>query len=537
MIYGLIVGVILWGFNLYFRIKYYLHMMQLEMYDNEKYQNWIRSNKSKTTTRKTGILVAVTAVATTIYLFNPYNIFIFIGIWVVSSFYSLEFIKMENKKPLVFTNRAKRLFAGTIIASVLDLLLVVFLVKAIAGPTYYIPISIFILSLSIYFSSYYLIIGNWIVLPIEKSINLKFYKKAYNKVRNIEDLTTIGITGSYGKTSTKFITSKILAQKYKTIHTPDSYNTPMGISKFINEDLKDENRVFVAELGAEKLGEIKEVAKLVNPKIGIITAIGPSHLKTFKSIENIMKTKYELIKELPADGTAIFNYDNEYVKKLADKTYRNKILYGIESKEDVDIYADNIRTTPKGSTFKLHIKDKGTVECRTKLLGKHNILNILAGVAAAYAMDMTLVQISSGIDKIESVEHRLQLIDPGTGVYVIDDAFNSNPKGAEAALEVLKDFNEGNKIIVTPGMVELGKLQDDENFKFGEKIAEVCDEVILVGKRQTKPIYEGLKNKEFNMEKVHTVKDLKEAQELISDIVKVNDVILFENDLPDTYSE
>jgi UDP-N-acetylmuramoyl-tripeptide--D-alanyl-D-alanine ligase len=152
-------------------------------------------------------------------------------------------------------------------------------------------------------------------------------------------------------------------------------------------------------------------------------------------------------------------------------------------------------------------------------------------------MDMTLVQISSGIDKIESVEHRLQLIDPGTGVYIIDDAFNSNPKGAEAALEVLKDFNEGNKLIVTPGMVELGKLQDDENFKFGEKIAEVCDEVILVGKRQTKPIYEGLKNKEFNMEKVHTVKDLKEAQELISDIVKVNDVILFENDLPDTYSE
>ncbi|HCX03687.1 MAG TPA: hypothetical protein DHM42_04305 [Clostridiales bacterium] len=281
----------------------------------------------------------------------------------------------------------------------------------------------------------------------------------------------------------------------------------------------------------------QEKLLLVNPKIGIITAIGPSHLKTFKSIENIMKTKYELIKELPADGTAIFNYDNEYVKKLADKTYRNKILYGIESKEDVDIYADNIRTTPKGSTFKLHIKDKGTVECRTKLLGKHNILNILAGVAAAYAMDMTLVQISSGIDKIESVEHRLQLIDPGTGVYVIDDAFNSNPKGAEAALEVLKDFNEGNKIIVTPGMVELGKLQDDENFKFGEKIAEVCDEVILVGKRQTKPIYEGLKNKEFNMEKVHTVKDLKEAQELISDIVKVNDVILFENDLPDTYSE
>ncbi|MDW7667556.1 MAG: UDP-N-acetylmuramoyl-tripeptide--D-alanyl-D-alanine ligase [Bacillota bacterium] len=537
MIYGLMIGIIMWGFNLFFRLKYYLHMMQLEMYDNEKYQNWISSNKNKTRTKKTGYLVALTAFITTIYIIYPYNIFIYIGIWVAGNIYSLEYTKVENKKPLVFTKRAKRLFLGTIAAAVIDLLLVILVVKLIVGSSYYIPISIFILSLSIYFSSYYLIIGNWIVTPVEKSINLKFYKKAYDKVRNIEDLTTIGITGSYGKTSTKFITSKILAQKYKTTNTPDSYNTPMGISKFINQELSEEYRVFVAELGAEKLGEIKEVAKLVNPKIGIITSIGPSHLKTFKSIDNIMKTKYELIKELPADGTAIFNYDNEHVRKLADKTYRNKILYGIESKKDVDIYAEDIQTTPKGSTFTLHIKEKGTVQCRTKLLGKHNILNILAGVAAAYAMDMTLVQISSGIERIEPVEHRLQLIDPGTGVYVIDDAFNSNPKGAEAALEVLRDFTKGNKIIVTPGMVELGKLQDDENFKFGEKIAQVCDTVILVGKSQTQPIYDGLESKNYDTSKIHVVKNLEEAQDLIGKIVKVNDVVLFENDLPDTYSE
>jgi len=537
MIYGLIIGVIMWGFNLFFRLKYYLHMMQLEMYDNEKYQNWVNNNKNKTTTKKTGFLVIITAAITSIYIIYPYNIFIYIGIWMLANIYSLEFIKTENKKPLVYTERAKRLFGGTILVAVLDLLLVVLVVKLIAGYSYYIPISIFILSLALYFSSYYLILGNWVVSPIEKSINLNFYKKAYNKSRSIEGLTTIGITGSYGKTSTKFITSKILAQKYKTTHTPNSYNTPMGISKFINEELDEESRIFVAELGAERLGEIKEVAKLVNPKIGIITSIGPSHLKTFKSIENIMKTKYELIKELPADGTAIFNYDNEYVKKLADKTYRNKILYGIESKDDVDIYAEDIKTTNKGSTFKLHIKEKGSVQCRTKLLGKHNILNILAGVAAAYAMDMTLVQISSGIERIESIEHRLQLIDAGTGVYVIDDAFNSNPKGAEAALEVLKDFTEGSKIIVTPGMVELGKLQKDENFKFGEKIAEICDKVILVGKKQTQPIYDGLKSKGYDTNKINVVKNLEEARVLIGKIVKAKDVVLFENDLPDTYSE
>src|SRR6056297_1980245 len=534
---SLIICLSLWGINLFFRLKYYLHMMQLELYDNEKYTNWMIKNKEKTRTKKSGILVVITSVTTLVYLISPFNIYIYSIIWVVASIYSLEYTKANIKKPLVFTNRARRLLISTIIVALIDVTLIILVVRLISGNTYYIPVTIFIMSLSIYFSSYYLIIGNWVVSPIEKSINMKYYKKAYNKIRDLEELTTIGITGSYGKTSTKFIASKILQQKYKTTNTPNSYNTPMGISKFINNELNEDYTMFVDELGAERLGEIKEIAELVNPKVGIITSIGPCHLKTFKSIENIMKTKYELIKELPADGTAIFNYDNEYVKKLADKTYRNKILYGIESKDDVDIYAEDIKTTNKGSTFKLHIKEKGSVQCRTKLLGKHNILNILAGVAAAYAMDMTLVQISSGIERIESIEHRLQLIDAGTGVYVIDDAFNSNPKGAEAALEVLKDFTEGSKIIVTPGMVELGKLQKDENFKFGEKIAEICDEVILVGKKQTQPIYDGLKSKGYDTNKVNVVKNLEEAQDLIGKIVKPKDVVLFENDLPDTYSE
>lgn len=534
---SLIICLSLWGINLFFRLKYYLHMMQLEMYDNEKYKNWIIKNKEKTRTKKTGILVAVTAVSTLIYLIKPYNIYIFTLVWVLVSIYSLEYTKANIKKPLVFTNRAKRLFIGTIVVSLIDVLLVIIIVRLISGNTFYIPITIFIMSLSLYFSSYYLIIGNWAVSPIEKSINLKFYKKAYNKIRDMKELTTIGITGSYGKTSTKFITAKILQQKYKTTNTPNSYNTPMGISKFINNELNENFKIFVAELGAERLGEIKEVAELVNPKIGIITSIGPSHLKTFKSIENIMKTKYELIKELPADGTAIFNYDNEYVRKLADKTYRNKILYGIENKEDVDIYADNIRTTSKGSSFTLHIKEKGSVECNTKLLGEHNILNILAGVSAAYAMDMTLVQMSSGIERIEPVEHRLQLINPGTGVLIIDDAFNSNPAGAKAALKVLSEFKEGNKIIVTPGMVELGKIQEEENHKFGEEISKVCDYTILVGKKQTIPIQKGLKDSGYNDKNLFIVATLEEAQEVIGSIVKAKDVVLFENDLPDTYNE
>ena len=311
----------------------------------------------------------------------------------------------------------------------------------------------------------------------------------------------------------------------------------MGISKVINNQLTSDYNVFIAELGATKSKDIDEVAKLTNPKIGIITSIGPCHLETFKSIDNIMRTKYELIENLPDDGTAIFNYDNEYVRKLADKTFKAKLLYGIDNIEETDIFATNIHVDSNGSSFSLCINSLGTIDCNTKLLGEHNILNILAGAAVASVLGLSLKEIKGGISKLKAVEHRLQLIDRGTGVLVIDDAFNSNPDGARAALNVLSSFADRRKIIVTPGMVELGDLEETENYKFGENIATVCDAAILVGKKRTLPIYEGIKKHNFNEDNLYVVNSLNEATEILKTLTKVNDVVLFENDLPDTYDE
>ena len=167
-------------------------------------------------------------------------------------------------------------------------------------------------------------ISTIIMKPVENKINMGFYTSAQNKIKSRNDLNVIGITGSFGKTSTKFIVSTILSQKFNVLTSPESYNTPMGLSKVINNDLDANHEVFVAELGARQIGEIREVAELVQPKIGIITNIGPAHIETFKNIDNIMKTKYELIEELPTDGVAVFNYDNEHIKKLADKTLKRK---------------------------------------------------------------------------------------------------------------------------------------------------------------------------------------------------------------------
>lgn len=528
------------------KLKYSLHMLQIEGYKNEKYIEWMDSHKNKVYTQKDKIYTFISIINTVFFIFaitgdegksvNSYAMAcsLFTSIFLILN----SKTKYESKKPLVLTSRAKRLLIISLLLVLVDFAFVVGIIYLVTGDVVkYFPLWAGFLAVVYLFSSYYILGANYIARPIERKINKKYYDAASDKIKSMKDLTSIGITGSYGKTSTKFAAATILKEKYKILNTPESYNTPMGISKIINNKLNSEYEIFIAELGATKVGDIDEVAVLTNPKIGIITSIGPCHLETFRSIDNIMRTKYELIERLPADGIAIFNYDNEYVKKLADKTFKEKILYGIKNIEDTDVFATDITVGNTGSKFTLCINGLGTIDCETKLLGEHNILNILAGAAVAKVLGLSLEEIASGISKIESVEHRLQLMDPGSGVIVIDDAFNSNPDGAKAALDVLNSFIDRRKIIVTPGMVELGVLEDEENEKFGENIAYVCDIAILVGKKRTAPIYKGLKKREFNEENLYVVNSLTEASELLKTLTKVNDVVLFENDLPDTYNE
>ncbi|MGD9570140.1 MAG: UDP-N-acetylmuramoyl-tripeptide--D-alanyl-D-alanine ligase [Sedimentibacter sp.] len=529
------------------KLKFNLHMLQIEGYNNEKYIEWMKTHKDKLFTQKDRIYAVLSIINTVAFMFavtsdkgrNLYSYSMACSI-ITSVFLIINHrAKYESKKPLVMTKRAKRLIFIALLLVLADYAILVGLVHLVTKDIIkYFPLWAGILAVVYLFSSYYILGANYIAKPIERNINKKYYDQASAKIKDMEGaLISVGITGSYGKTSTKFATTTIIKEKYNVLNTPESYNTPMGISKIINDKLTYEHDVFIAELGATKVGDIDEVAVLTSPEIGIITSIGPCHLETFKSIDNIMRTKYELIERLPADGVAIFNYDNEYVKKLADKTFKEKILYGIKNIEETDVFATAIKVGNTGSKFTLCINGLGTIDCETKLLGEHNISNILAGAAAAKVIGLNLEEIAQGISKIESVEHRLQLIDPGTGVIVIDDAFNSNPDGAKAALDVLDSFQGFRKIIVTPGMIELGILEEKENEKFGENIAKVCDIAILVGKKRTAPIYNGMKNKGFNEENLYVVNSLNEATELLKSLTKINDVVLFENDLPDTYNE
>lgn len=426
--------------------------------------------------------------------------------------------KQKAKKALVFTPRIKRLYAVAV---------VVFAIICCLLPGK--ALFLFPLLLPLWVA-----LAGLLAWPIEKLISEMYFRDAQRILKNRPDLIRIGITGSYGKTSVKFILGTMLSEKYQTLVTPSSFNTPMGVTKIIRTKLQPAHQVFVAEMGARHVGDIKEMCRLVHPHHGVLTSVGPQHLDTFKTIERIKKTKYELMDAIPEGGCCFFPDDGAICRELYDKTAKAKRLCCLNSNGVADVWAEDITVSPAGSRFNLCIRERSIV-CETKLLGEHNIQNILLAAMVCLHLGLTLRQISRGIARLAPVEHRLQLI-PSTGVTIIDDAFNSNPRGAEAALRVIREF-PGRRIIITPGMVELGQGEDEFNREFGRKMADCVDVAILVGVKHTQPIAEGLKEAGFGEENIHPVKSLDEAAALLRQIGKPGDVALFENDLPDNYSE
>lgn len=440
-------------------------------------------------------------------------------------FMRLNAKKAPAKKAFVVTARVKRLYIVHFIV-VVGLGLVIGLAPASAATMVLLFVYPMLLPLLVAVSAL-------LALPIEKMIFRMYFKDAEKKLLQNKGLIRIGITGSYGKTSTKFVLNTILSQKYNVLCTPASFNTPMGVTRIVRERLTPSHQVFIGEMGARHVGEIKELSNLVHPQIGILTAVGPQHLDTFRTIERIEKTKYELIQALPDDGYAVFLNDDAIVTKLYEKTEKQKCLVG---KEGSEVWAEDVKVSSTGSSFNLCFRDGEKNPCKTRMLGEHNILNILTAAAVAKHLKLTGAQIARGVAALQPVEHRLQLLKSAGGVTVIDDAFNTNPRSAKKALDVLKAF-PGRRIIVTPGMVELGAEEDKYNEEFGAYMADCVDIAVLVGKKHTAPIVKGLKEKGFKTENIHVVSSLDEAIRLNQTMLRSGDVVMYENDLPDHYSE
>ena len=515
-----------------------LHYFQLESYQFPGYFRTIRRNMFKAvlpglcmTALLSVTLLPVSLLATGEKLQWAY--YLVVTAVLISGGYLLgkRLSEKKAKKAFVRTPRVKRLYA----VSVLLMTLILTAVAGISGGT--LPLRTFALA---FFLAFPVLLPVWIAFcgltawPVEKAISELYFRDAQRILRDRKDLIRIGITGSWGKTSVKFILGTILEEKYHTLVTPSSYNTPMGVTKVIRSSLEPGHRIFVSEMGARHVGDIREMCRLVHPEIGILTSIGPQHLDTFRTVERVAKTKYELIDALPENGEAFFADDDGICSELYEKTTVSKHLSGLDPKKD-EIWAEDIRYSPEGSSFTL-CRGTERIECTTQLLGELNIRNILLSASVALSLGLTMEQTARGIAKIRPVEHRLQLIRHPGGLNVIDDAFNSNIRGAKQAFQVLKQFPK-KRIIVTPGMVELGEKEAEMNREFGRAMADCCDMAILVGRRRSEAIAAGLRENGYPENSIRVVSSLQEATDLLKGFALPGDTILFENDLPDNYTE
>ncbi|MBQ3622108.1 MAG: UDP-N-acetylmuramoyl-tripeptide--D-alanyl-D-alanine ligase [Bacteroidaceae bacterium] len=508
--------------------KYDIHMFQLSSYRYDRYFRWLFPKNIHTHAKWLLLLAALCAsVRISVAPCDDKDNSVFVPLVLLPAIaYIVYEIKARKgyKTPLVFTDRVKRLFTTALLLYAITLLLSsFFFMEHVAKAA----------ALLLLFSNAVVLLANVVNTPLEKAINRYYYNDAKKIIRSNKGLIVIGVTGSYGKTSTKNYLASILASKYNVLVTPGNYNTLLGVVRTIREHLRPYHQVFIVEMGAKQRGDIKEICDLVCPSIGIVTAVGEMHLETFKCVENIQKTKFELINALPADGVGIMNVDSLLLRSYEGPLgVCRKITYSVDAPSDYK--AENVRYGATGVTFSLSGKER-TYE--TRLLGAGNLLNILASVVAADLLDVPLQKQKNAIARLQPVEHRLSMR-TGGGITVLDDAYNSNPMGAAMALDVLRNFNVGSdnkRIVITPGFVEMGSRQYAANKELGTRIASSCDYVIVVNETNREAIAEGLAAAGMKTENIFLADTLNMAHAKLSSILKVGDVVLYENDLPDNF--
>lgn len=493
----LIYGVVpLFGAWQFVRLRRALHVFQLESYKRHWFLRWCRENR-----RRALFLTSFT----------------------------------DAKKPLAMTGRAWRMLIAATVLSVFAVLIPSGIVHVGLGGWPLDVATFTVMTVLVWLGApQMLLAGDLVMTPVQAFINGRFLTRATRKLRGIDPIV-IGVTGSFGKTSTKAAIAHVVGRPEEVLATPGSFNTTLGVSRTINENLLESHRYFVVEMGARQIGDIEEICRFVSHRIAVLTAIGPAHLETFGSLDNVRKAKSEIIDHLPDDGVAILNVDDPEVRSVADATSRVEVVrYGIEAEGNPDITVKELWLVERGTA--MTIVDKRTdqeLHVKTKLLGRHAVGHVLAAVAVALAAGRSLAELGPAIESMKPVEHRLQIIDGTGGVTVIDDAYNSNPAGAAAALEVLEQMPGGRKIVVTPGMVELGPLQFEANESFGEHAGRVASHLIVVARLNREAIVSGARK--AGSAEVITVDSLTQATEHLKTLLRPGDVVLFENDLPDQY--
>ena len=516
-----------WGGAVLTAALRFVHMLQLNAYQTPGYLRWL--------SRRSGAsLLRLIWASPTLLLFlwpDDRAWWILIFFYALSAFFARP--PKKAKKPLKYTSRVIRLLATLA------------LMLAVAGFCFwrFWPAEGGFIALPVFFFAGYFLTPIWVFLcnilnlPIQKGVEAHYISDARRRLDAHPGLIVLGLTGSYGKTSTKHFLERLLSEKYSTLITPGSYNTPMGVVRTVRERLLPTHEFFVCEMGARHVGDIKELCHIVHPQHGLITSVGEQHLETFGTLENVASTKFELIDALPPDGMAFLNMSSAAVKNRP--VSRSALRYGISEQADgtLDYRAFDIQAEPDGLRFTVEAPGGESLRFSTSLIGRHNVENLTAAIAVAHTFGIPLSRLSAAVKTLDPTPHRLHLLKPAQGLAIIDDAFNANPEGAHAALEALSLF-DGCKILVTPGFVELGERQDICHEALGRQAAGLCDYVALVGKKQTASIARGLKAGGFPEKNLFVGDTLQEAMSFVREIPSDGQTkyVLLENDLPDNYN-
>ena len=443
------------------------HMFQLNSYKPKVQLKWMGKNKRRYIANALLLLIAVGAAFTNAVLLYA----LFFVAAVAASLCSLPLKKA--KKPLVYTARVKRMLITDALVW-----LAAFAAAFFAGGERF---ALCAMSALLALTPFLALLGNLINSPLEGAIRRHYINDAKKMLRACPELKIIGITGSYGKTSVKYYLSTLLKGRYNVLMTPESYNTPMGVVKTVREQLRPTHEIFVCEMGARNVGDIKELCDIVHPDMGVITSIGEQHLESFKTIDNIIKTKFELYDAVSDKGNMFLNGDNESISsELKRRADAKSHTYGIKTGNEA--YAYDIRVGAKGTEFSVCCAGKRIEGVRTPLVGEHNVVNLTGAIAVCAALGMTADDIKMQARKLEAPPHRLQLTRRGN-IAVIDDAYNSNPAGCRAALETIKIIEE-EKLIEK-------SVRTGENIK--ARLAEIKESLQLLGETRGAEAMELLK--------------------------------------------
>ena len=527
-----------WSYFLFVRTRRFLHILQLEEYYTRSYLQWLHHHFDRYLRPRHALTALMTAILVTRVIGDGLFLVASSGLlWVLFAPSGVfDTAQAKPVKPLVMTARARRILVTSLALTTAIVALCIGL-GLLAGEREAMVAGVVATTALTLFAGHVVLAANLMLWPYEERSRRRFQRMAEEKLR-VRSPKVIAVTGSAGKTTTKELIAHMLAARYRVLRTPSSFNTPMGISRTVNDALTDQD-YFVVEMGAYTKGEIAKLCRLVGgADISVITTVNAQHLERFGSLEKTAEAKFEIVEGLKPGGTAVLNFDVPAVRMHAANHPGLDILtFGIES-DDVRLRATAVREQEGGIEVDLTV-DGESAMVRTPLLGRHNAGNVLAAIGVGLKCGLDLPYMAAALRTARPPEHRLQPMTLPTGGIYLDDGYNGNPQGIIGALEVLGAYAPKRRIVITPGLIEMGKDRAQYHEAIGRAAAGNVDVAFLVGPKQTADIRRGMLAAGFPEANVRTVRNLMEARDQVTAMGgwDAGSVVLVANDLPDQFNE